>query len=102
MLCMNIWRHCSTFHITCAIGDSCQFDTLFSPLPAPPVADPMERTTHLPSSIHTTAMAAPAPWEHTPQDVNIPPLFSEEAQPRKKKYAKEAWPGKKPPQHLLV
>lgn len=55
-------------------------------------------------AIHTAATYPPT-WGQNPhqtQAVSMPALFSEESTPRKKKYAKEAWPGKKPPQNLLV
>ena len=46
--------------------------------------------------------APPAAWGHIQSSMGIPSLFSDSAEPRKKKYAKEAWPGKKPSQHLLM
>ena len=38
---------------------------------------------------------------HGNQDVAIATFFSD-SEPKKKKYAKEAWPGKKPTAHLLL
>jgi len=51
-----------------------------------------------------SSAAYPSSWGEAPQPqaVSMPALFSEDSTPRKKKYAKEAWPGKKPPQNLLV
>ena len=68
---------------------------------APPVANPMEDEAQNPST-HTAPVALTNPWDHAPPAAKIPSLFSEDSYPRKKKYAKEAWPGKKPTQHLLV
>ena len=65
---------------------------------APPVANPMEQRAH------SSAAFPSSLWEQASQlqAVSLPSMFSEESIPRKKKYAKEAWPGKKTPQNLLV
>ncbi len=39
-------------------------------------------------------------WESSQTDIAMPSLFSSDEH-RKKKYAKESWPGKKPA-HLLI
>lgn len=67
---------------------------------APPVANPAENVPQM--AANRQAPSAAAAWGHIQSSVGIPSLFSDSAEPRKKKYAKEAWPGKKPPQHLLV
>ena len=71
---------------------------------APPVANPAENMLQPAANRQAPAAAATAAaaWGHIQSSVGIPSLFSDSAEPRKKKYAKEAWPGKKPPQHLLV
>lgn len=63
---------------------------------APPVENPLDA-----AEPHLT-IPAPNLWANTLQEVasTTPTMFSE-SEPRKKKYAKEAWPGKKPG-HLLV
>jgi len=55
---------------------------------APPVANPDERHPHNPPHQVPAAQVAMA-------------TFFSDQEPRKKKYAKEAWPGKKPT-HLLL
>ena len=54
---------------------------------APPVDDPTANRIHFPSD-----SALPS-WSVPPQGFD---------EPLKKKYAKESWPGKRPPSHLLV
>lgn len=67
-------------------------------LSAPPVANPSDEPIQ-PFPVHTSTH-----WGHVQSTaaVPMPSLFSDDAEPRKKKYAKEAWPGKKPTHHLLV
>ena len=77
-------------------------DLIFSLFLAPPVANPAENMPQMAANRQAPSAAAAATWGHVHSSVGIPSLFSDSAEPRKKKYAKEAWPGKKPPQHLLV
>lgn len=86
----------ATTFILCRLSTLC---CLFFTLSAPPVANPAE---NLPMPVVGHHVPAAA-WGHVhPSSMGIPSLFSDSAEPRKKKYAKEAWPGKKPAQHLLV
>lgn len=66
---------------------------------APPVENPLDAfELHVPPIVQN-----PRLWANTMQEVassTTPTMFSE-SEPRKKKYAKEAWPGKKTG-HLLV
>ncbi|KAF7279676.1 hypothetical protein GWI33_006839 [Rhynchophorus ferrugineus] len=52
----------------------------------------------LPNPAPEVDMGVPNPTPFTPQQVHI----TDPLEPKKKKYAKEAWPGKKPVQTLLV
>lgn len=61
---------------------------LVFPNPAPEV-DLTPTSTQAPVTLHPT----PAPGPYTAEPLN---------EPRKKKYAKEAWPGKKPTPSLLI
>ena len=45
-------------------------------------------------------IAAAMTWDSSQTDIAMPSLFSSDEH-RKKKYAKESWPGKKPA-HLLI
>lgn len=65
---------------------------------APPVANPSYNKAEQPLRPFPTM----GQWDHAAADVSMPTLFSDEHLPKKKKYAKEAWPGKKPTPHLLV
>ena len=64
---------------------------------APPVANPSD------APVQPFPSRAALQWGHAVHSaVPMPSLFSDDSEPRKKKYAKEAWPGKKPTHHLLV
>lgn len=61
------------------------------PMPYPNLAPDVDLTPVVPSAV--TMNPAPNPAVYNPEAVN---------EPKKKKYAKEAWPGKKPTPSLLI
>ncbi|XP_009079195.1 PREDICTED: nuclear inhibitor of protein phosphatase 1-like, partial [Acanthisitta chloris] len=61
------------------------------PMPYPNLAPDVDLTPVVPSTVSMTP--APNPAVFNPEAVN---------EPKKKKYAKEAWPGKKPTPSLLI
>ena len=63
---------------------------------APPVLSPKER---LPQPL--PPVKANAQQNRPPSPVETIPMFGSDAEPQKKKYAKEAWPGKRPTPLLL-
>lgn len=61
----------------------------------------------LPPPVLGNAAMATGQFQGSAADMGVPSvsahaLAAEDDEPKKKKYAKEAWPGKKPGQHLLV
>lgn len=61
------------------------------PMPYPNLAPDVDLTPVVPSAVNMNP--APNPAVYNPEAVN---------EPKKKKYAKEAWPGKKPTPSLLI
>lgn len=80
------------------MASSIWFFFFVSPYSAPPVANPAENVPQPAAD----RRAPTATFGHVQSSMGIPSLFSDSMEPRKKKYAKEAWPGKKPTQHLLL
>ena len=67
---------------------------------APPVQSPWSRQQQ-PASLMTYHTGGGGGGFYGNQDNAMATFFSD-SEPKKKKYAKEAWPGKKPTAHLLL